>query len=82
MKKCSTTSHIIWKSQNKTFCEINQRQKNKYCTIPLTEVPRIGKFIERQKVEGRLPGMEKGNKSQWLMNTECLRWESARNIQW
>lgn len=28
--------------------EINQTQKNKYCMIPLIEVPRIDKFIETE----------------------------------
>ena len=53
--------------------ETMQMQKNKYCRIPFTEVPRINEIIE---TEGRIEitgGWEKGRiESYCLVSTELL----------
>ena len=42
--------------------EISQSQKDKYCMIPVYEIPGIFKFIEN-KVQRWLPGL--GERGEW-----------------
>lgn len=66
----SDTCYHTDESLNTVLTERSQSQKDQYYTIPLSEIPRIDKYIETERVKVIRGWEEKGMESYCVMSTE------------
>lgn len=60
---CATTQNL----EDILLSELSQPQKDKYCTIPLSEAPRVSKIAETEGLNGGCKGVKKGEIRKLLM---------------